>query len=111
MLGALWRLARDSCLWRRLPTGPGLPPHQSVWSRFLRAVLDRALRLARGEPVEDDDEPDEPEAPTATVSDVLVEITGLNRDMTAALKALAERVAALEDAARPAGDAVLKAEG
>jgi hypothetical protein len=79
-----------------------------VWSRFLRwrrrAALDRALRLARGEPVEDDDEPDEPEAPTATVSDVLVEITGLNRDMTAALKALAERVAALEDAARAGRD-------
>jgi hypothetical protein len=47
MLGALWHLARDGCAWRRLPVGPGLPPHQSVWSRLLRwrlrAVLDRAL--------------------------------------------------------------------
>src|SRR4051794_19930230 len=46
MLGALWHLARDGCAWRRLPVGPCLPPHQSVWSRFLRwrlgAVLDRA---------------------------------------------------------------------
>src|SRR4051795_12235038 len=75
MLGALWHLARDGwpgpglgalCpraraggFWRRLPVGPGLPPHQSVWSRFtrwrLRAVLDPALaavvacrRLAAG---------------------------------------------------------------
>src|SRR5215207_1385977 len=49
MLGALWHLARDGCVWRRLPVGPGLPPHQSVWSRFLRwrlrAVLDRALAV------------------------------------------------------------------
>jgi transposase len=49
MLGALWHLARDGCVWRRLPIGPGLPPHQSVWSRFtrwrLRAVLDRALAV------------------------------------------------------------------
>ena len=49
MLGALWHLARDGCAWRRLPVGPGLPPHQSVWSRFLRwrprAVLDRALAV------------------------------------------------------------------
>src|SRR4051795_12827259 len=49
MLGALWPLARDGCVWRRLPVGPGLPPHQSVWSRFtrwrLRAVLDRALAV------------------------------------------------------------------
>src|SRR5918995_4789369 len=36
MLGALWHLARDGCVWRRLPVGPTLPPHQSVWSRFLR---------------------------------------------------------------------------
>ena len=47
MLRALWHLARDGCAWRRLP--PGLPPHQSVWSRFsrwrLRAVLDRALAV------------------------------------------------------------------
>ena len=47
MLQALWHLARDGCAWRRLP--PGLPPHQSVWSRFsrwrLRAVLDRALAV------------------------------------------------------------------
>ena len=46
MLGAL---ARDGCAWRRLPVGPCLPPHQSVWSRFLRwrlrAVLDRALAV------------------------------------------------------------------
>jgi putative transposase len=59
MLGALWHLARDGCAWRRLPVAPGLPPHQSVWSRLLRwrlrAVLDRALaalvacrRLAAG---------------------------------------------------------------
>ena len=49
MLGALWHLARDGRVWRRLPAGPGLPPHQSVWSRFLRwrlrAVLDRALAV------------------------------------------------------------------
>src|SRR5919202_528606 len=49
MLGALWHLARDGRVWRRLPIGPGLPPHQSVWSRFtrwrLRAVLDRALAV------------------------------------------------------------------
>ena len=49
MLGALWRLARDGCVWRRLPVGSTLPPHQSVWSRFLRwrlrAVLDRALAV------------------------------------------------------------------
>jgi transposase len=47
MLQALWHLARDGCAWRRLP--PGLPPHQSVWSRFSRwrqrAVLDRALAV------------------------------------------------------------------
>jgi putative transposase len=47
MLQALWHLARDGCAWRRLPTG--LPPRQSVWSRFsrwrLRAVLDRALAV------------------------------------------------------------------
>src|SRR3954463_13503459 len=64
MLGALWHLARDGCVWRRLPGGPrppppaggggrpfapGLPPPQRVWSRFrrwrLRAVLDRALAV------------------------------------------------------------------
>ena len=49
MLGALWHLARDGCVWRRLPVGPCLPPHQSVWSRFLRwrlrAVLARALAV------------------------------------------------------------------
>ncbi len=49
MLQALWHLARDGCAWRRLPIGPGLPPHQSVWSRLLRwrlrAVLDRALAV------------------------------------------------------------------
>jgi transposase len=49
MLQALWRLARDGGAWRRLPTGPGLPPHQTVWSRLsrwrLRAVLDRALAI------------------------------------------------------------------
>jgi transposase len=49
MLEALWHLARDGCVWRRLPVGPALPPHQSVWSRFLRwrlrAVLDRALAV------------------------------------------------------------------
>ena len=48
MLGALWHLARDGCAWRRLPSAR-LPPHQSVWSRFLRwrlrAVLDRALAV------------------------------------------------------------------
>jgi transposase len=47
MLQALWHLARDGCAWRRLP--PGLPPHQTVWSRLsgwrLRAVLDRALTV------------------------------------------------------------------
>ena len=47
MLEALWHLARDGCAWRRLP--PGLPPHQTVWSRFSRwrllAVLDRALAV------------------------------------------------------------------
>src|SRR3954453_7333184 len=49
MLGALWHLARAGCVWRRLPVGPGLPPHQSVWSRFLRwrlrGGLDRALAV------------------------------------------------------------------
>ena len=49
MLGALWHLARDGRVWRRLPVGPALPPHQSVRSRFLRwrlrAVLDRALAV------------------------------------------------------------------
>jgi transposase len=49
MLGALRHLARDGCVWRRLPVGPALPPRQSVWSRFLRwrlrAVLDRALAV------------------------------------------------------------------
>ena len=49
MLGALWHLARDGRVWRRLPIGPGLPPHQTVWGRFtpwrLRAVLDRALAV------------------------------------------------------------------
>jgi transposase len=49
MLQALWHLARDGCASRPLP--PGLPPHQSVWSRFsrwrLRAVLDRALAAGR----------------------------------------------------------------
>src|SRR5690242_6972498 len=49
MLGAVWPLARDGCTWRRLPVGPCLPRHQSVWSRFLRwrlrAVLDRALAV------------------------------------------------------------------
>src|ERR687889_1684887 len=49
MLGALWHLARDGGVWRRLPVGPGLPPHQSVRSRFLRwrrrAVLDPALAV------------------------------------------------------------------
>ena len=48
-LGARWRLARDGCVRRRLPVGPCLPPHPSVWSRFLRwrlrAVLDRALAV------------------------------------------------------------------
>src|SRR3954447_10334926 len=37
------------CLGGRARVGPGLPPHQSVWSRFtrwrLRAVLDRALAV------------------------------------------------------------------
>jgi putative transposase len=51
MLGALWHLARDGRVWRRLPVGPGLPPHQSVGSRFLRwrrrAVPDRALAACR----------------------------------------------------------------
>src|SRR4051794_41917333 len=46
-LGALRHLARDGCVWRRLPVGPCLPPHPSVWSRFTpwrpRAALDRAL--------------------------------------------------------------------
>src|SRR5215207_4578034 len=50
MLGALWHLARDGRVWRRLPVGPALPPHQSVRSRFLRwrlrAVLDRAPAAA-----------------------------------------------------------------
>ena len=57
MLGALWHLARDGCVWRRLPAG--FPPFTTVWSRLRRwrelAVLDRALailvaclRLARG---------------------------------------------------------------
>jgi putative transposase len=54
MLGALRHLARDGCVWRRLPIGPGLPPHQSVWSRFLRwrlrAVLDRALAVTGPSP-------------------------------------------------------------
>src|SRR3954469_8528427 len=61
MLGALWHLARDGCVWARLPVrprppapprrpvAPAPPPHQSVWSRFTRwrlgAVLDRALAL------------------------------------------------------------------
>jgi putative transposase len=49
MLQALWHLARDGCAWRRLPVGPGLPPHQSVWSRLRRwrqdAVLERALAV------------------------------------------------------------------
>jgi putative transposase len=49
MLQALWHLARDGCAWRRLPVGPGLPPHQSVWSRLMRwrqgAVLERALAV------------------------------------------------------------------
>jgi putative transposase len=49
MLQALWHLARDGCAWRRLPAGPDLPPHQTVWSRFSRwrqrAVLDRALAV------------------------------------------------------------------
>jgi len=49
MLGALWHLARDGCVWRRLPVGPALPPHRSVRSRFLRwrprAGLDRALAV------------------------------------------------------------------
>lgn len=49
MLRALWHLARDGCAWRRLPAGPGLPPHQTVWSRLsrwrLRGVLDRALAV------------------------------------------------------------------
>ena len=43
-LGALWQPARDGGVWRRLPVGPGLPPHQGVRSRSLRrrlrAVLD-----------------------------------------------------------------------
>src|SRR3954464_8170422 len=43
ILGALCHLARDGCVWRRLPVGPGLPPHQSVWSRFRRWRL-RAVR-------------------------------------------------------------------
>ena len=49
MLGALRHLARDGCVRRRLPVGPCLPPHQSVWSRSLRwrrrALLDRALAV------------------------------------------------------------------
>src|SRR5215208_7028675 len=49
MLGALRHLARDGHVWRRLPVGPALPPHQSVWSRSLRwrlrAVLDRSLAV------------------------------------------------------------------
>lgn len=49
MLQALWHLARDGRVWRRLPVGPGLPPHPTVWSRLwrwrLRAVLDRALAV------------------------------------------------------------------
>src|SRR4029453_8814819 len=49
MLGALWHLARDGCVWRRLPVGPPLPPHQGLGRRFLRwrlgAVLDRALAV------------------------------------------------------------------
>jgi transposase len=75
MLQALWHLARDGCAWRRLP--PGLPPHQSVWSRFsrwrLRAVLDRALavlvacrRLAAGRK----------RRPTATIIDTRSVRTG-----------------------------------
>jgi putative transposase len=47
MLRALWHVARDDRAWRRLP--PGLPPHQTVWSRLQtwrrRAVLDRALAV------------------------------------------------------------------
>src|SRR5215217_7735551 len=49
MLGALWHLARDGRVRRRLPVGPALPPHRSVRSRFLRwrprAGLDRALAV------------------------------------------------------------------
>lgn len=49
MLQALWHVARDGCAWRRLTAVPGLPPHQSVWSRWygwrLRAVLERALAV------------------------------------------------------------------
>ncbi len=49
MLRMLWHLARDGRAWRRLPAGPGLPPHRTVWSRLagwrLRAVLDRALAV------------------------------------------------------------------
>jgi putative transposase len=49
MLQALWHLVRDDRAWRRLPSGIGLPPHQSVWSRLLRwrlhEVLERALSV------------------------------------------------------------------
>src|SRR3982750_557901 len=49
MLGALWHLARDGCVRRRLPVGPRLPPPQSGGSRVLRgglgAVLARALAV------------------------------------------------------------------
>src|SRR3954452_14702954 len=52
VLGALRPRAREGCVGRRLPVGPGLPPHRSVWSRFLRwrlrAVLDRALAVLVG---------------------------------------------------------------
>ena len=80
MLGALWHLARDGRVWRRLPIGPGLPPHQTVWSRLsrwrLRAVLDRALavlvacrRLAGGRK----------RRPTATIIDTQSVRTGPQR--------------------------------
>src|SRR3954465_15102521 len=52
--GALGDPARDGCVWRRLPGGPGLPPHQSVWSRFTRwrlgAGLDPAVARLGGPP-------------------------------------------------------------
>ena len=78
MLQALWHLARDGCAWRRLP--PGLPPHQTVWSRLsgwrLRAVPDGALavlvacrRLAAGRK----------RRPTATVVDTQSVKTGPQR--------------------------------
>src|SRR5690242_15568780 len=34
MLGALWHLARDGCVWRRLPAG--FPPFTTVWCRLRR---------------------------------------------------------------------------